>query len=252
MSSFLLDRLRLAYKSEILVIRTTSSDSTGLIPLGCQSLNPLPSFHHIPSPPSLIAVICSTPKVNFIVSLSLNLREFSKRNYVWKISTRWPLRCQAILLKPNSRIFIESVKTCLRSAFVFSSSFDSTVLPVHLGDTGWVGWSGVLGSEIGEGFRPVVFVLFGGLVVGEKSSADRFIVEEDVPEDMGCECSWRNCFARCFISWIDITFNSDRNVAVNLGAIVFDTSKIEIRPLLRSFISTAANCRAPSATSATN
>lgn len=51
----------------------TSSERIGRIPPGCQSIYPLPVLYRIPSPPSLMEVIVSIPRTNFVLSLSLQL-----------------------------------------------------------------------------------------------------------------------------------------------------------------------------------
>lgn len=65
---------------------------------------------------------------------------------------------------------------------MFSSSFDSTDVPVKSGLDGCVGWSGVLGSESCDGESAVVFDLFdGALEIG--LCGGLFRIDKVEPED---------------------------------------------------------------------
>lgn len=170
--------------------------------------------------------------------------------HVWQSSTLYPLRCQPSRRKSASKTLIEFIKNNFRSILVFSSSLDSAEPPVKSGFEGCVGWSGVWGSGRGEEVLSERLERFGGMTAADELE-DRFPATVlDVFEEGRTE-GWLACiacFARSFVSWISMTVNSELKAATKSGARVFRTSSISIIPSLRSLISTAPNCRAPSST----
>ena len=129
---------------------------------------------------------------------------------------------------------------------MFSSSLDSTEVPVRLGSAGCVGWSGVRGSEGSDGDGGSLGLVFLGKVADTGLVGGLFrLADESI--DIACDAPLAS-FDRCFASWIAISERSDLKVARKSGASLLRTVSILTLPSLSFCTSTEASCRDPAAT----